>query len=244
MQNDIIVTARDVSKIYQMGKLEVRALNGVSLDIRRGEYLCIMGPSGSGKSTFFNMVGGLDIPSLGELRIEGYDLRTLSSLELAWLRCNKVGYVFQQFNLIEVLTALENVVLPMVFAGIDQDEANDKAAKVLEQVGLGSRLHHLPSEVSGGQRQRIAIARALANRPPILLADEPTGNLDLKTGEEIINLMKDLSVQYGTTVVSVTHDMKMFHVSDRVCWIRDGRIERVANRDEIDIRVGGITDKG
>lgn len=238
--NDVIVKAKDVKKIYQRGAEKVHALDGVSLEIYRGEYLCIMGPSGSGKSTFFNMVGGLDQPSVGILEIENHDISKLDSGQLAWLRCNKVGYVFQSFNLIEVLTAVENVSLPLAFAGVEEEEAEERAVEALKSVGLGHRLTHFPHEVSGGQQQRIAIARAIANKPPILLADEPTGNLDLHTGEEIINLMKQLSTKNGTTVVAVTHDMKMFNVSDRVVWIRDGKIERVSNRGDIDIRVGGI----
>ncbi len=238
-----IVRADDVYKIYRLGTEEVYALAGVSLEVIRGEYLCIMGPSGSGKSTLFNLVGGLDTPSRGRLFIEGNDVADFNKAQLAWLRCHKVGYIFQSFNLITVLTALENVMLPLTFAGIEQAEAEARAVEVLESVGLGHRLGHLPHEVSGGQQQRIAIARALANRPAILLADEPTGNLDLHTGEEIIRLLKDLSVQYHTTVVAVTHDMKMFDVSDRVVWIRDGAIRRVARRDEIDINVGGVQKK-
>ncbi len=239
-KQEVIVRAVDVHKVYRMGVEEVRALDGVTLDVYRGEYLCIMGPSGSGKSTLFNMIGGLDTPTRGKLEIEGYDLSGLGKAQLAWLRCNKVGYIFQQFNLIDVLTALENVTLPMTFAGLSGEEAESRATEVLTRVGLGERLHHLPSELSGGQQQRVAIARALGNQPGIVLADEPTGNLDLITGERIINLLKELSVEIGTTVVAVTHDMKMFDVSDRVSWIRDGRIERVARRDEIDIQVGGV----
>lgn len=240
---EIIVKAHDVHKVYQLGAEEVRALAGVTLDVYRGEYLCIMGPSGSGKSTFFNMVGGLDTPTRGVLEIEGQDISTLTKAQLAWLRCNKVGYVFQSFNLIEVLTALENVTLPMTFAGVETAEAEERAVTILKQVGLGHRLHHLPKEVSGGQQQRIAIARALSNRPAILLADEPTGNLDLVTGEEIINLLKQLSVENNTTVIAVTHDMKMFNVSDRVVWLSDGCIDRIARREEIDINIGGISKK-
>jgi putative ABC transport system ATP-binding protein len=186
-------------------------------------------------------VGGLDTPSRGRLEIEGYDIGTLDKRQLAWLRCNKVGYIFQQFNLIGVLTALENVMLPMTFAGVETAEAEARSEEVLTQVGLGHRLRPLPGEVSGGQQQRIAIARALANKPSILLADEPTGNLDLHTGEEIIGLLKDLSTEIGTTVIAVTHDTKMFNVSDRVAWIRDGKLQRVAHRDEVDIQVGGIS---
>lgn len=242
-KKEVIVKSEDVKKIYKLGSEEVHALAGVTLDVYRGEYLCIMGPSGSGKSTFFNMVGGLDTPSCGTLTIEGYDIGSLTKGQLAWLRCNKVGYIFQRFNLIDVLTALENVMLPLTFAGVETAEAEARSVEVLKAVGLGHRINHLPAEVSGGQQQRIAIARALANKPAILLADEPTGNLDLHTGEEIINLLKELSIENNTTVIAVTHDMKMFNVSDRVVWIRDGAIERVARRDEINIRVGGIGDK-
>jgi len=237
---EVIVKARDVRKTYQLGSEKVHALAGVSVDVYRGEYLCIMGPSGSGKSTFFNMVGGLDTPTEGVLEIEGVDIKSLTKAQLAWLRCNKVGYIFQSFNLIEVLSALENVMLPMTFSGMPDSEAEARATEVLREVGLGERLHHLPKELSGGQQQRVAIARALGNKPAILLADEPTGNLDLVTGEEIINLLKQLSKENHTTVIAVTHDLKMYHVSDRIVWIRDGKIERVARRDEVDINIGGI----
>ncbi len=237
---EMVVRAIGVCKTYRLQGEEVQALQGVNLEIARGEYLCIMGPSGSGKSTFFNMVGGLDQPTSGKLEIDGVDIGTLDKSQMAWLRCFKVGYIFQQFNLIEVLTAEENVALPLIFAGFAPEEAAARAAETLARVGLGHRLGHLPSELSGGQQQRVAIARALANRPPILLADEPTGNLDLRTGEEIINLLKELSVENRTTVIAVTHDMKMFHVSDRVVWLRDGRIERVESRANLDIRIGEV----
>ena len=237
---DVIVKTENVHKSYSLGKTAVHALRGVTLDIYRGEYLCIMGPSGSGKSTFFNMVGGLDQPTEGKVVINGVDISKMRTDELSWLRCKTVGYVFQSFNLIDILTAMENVALPMSFVGMDEQESFDKAARILERVGLGHRLHHLPDAVSGGQRQRIAIARALANDPAIILADEPTGNLDIHTGEEIIRLLKELTEESGTTVVTVTHDMKMFDISDRIVWIRDGQIERVADRSELNIRVGGV----
>ena len=240
-EKEVIVNVDTVWKTYKQGEHDLHALKGVSAEVYAGEYLCIMGPSGSGKSTLFNMVGGLDIPTKGEVKINGYDIAKLKSDQLSYLRSKTVGYVFQSFNLIEILTAVENVALPMIFSGIDEDEANEKASKILERVGLGHRLHHTPSEISGGQQQRMAIARALANDPKIILADEPTGNLDLKTGESIIELLKELSQEKGTTVIAVTHDMKMFNVSDRIIWIKDGNIDRVANRDELDIKIGGIS---
>ena len=210
----------------------------MSIDIFRGEHLAIMGPSGSGKSTLFNMIGGLDKPSQGTVFIDEVDMAQLGAAELAFLRCRRIGYIFQTFNLIPVMTALENVTLPMIFAGLATDDAQTKGQKLLEKVGLGDRLHHKPSELSGGQQQRVAIARALANDPGIILADEPTGNLDLKTGKEIIILLKQMNEEQGVTVISATHDLKMIDVSDRVVWIRDGKIERIENREEIKLRVG------
>jgi len=221
-----------------MGDQVLRALDGVHLDVFRGEYISIMGPSGSGKSTLFNMIGGLDKPTLGSVFINDVDMAQLDAQELAYLRCRTIGYIFQTFNLIPVMTALENVTLPMVFAGTPTDDCVEKGIKLLELVGLGERLHHKPSELSGGQQQRVAIARALANDPAIVLADEPTGNLDLKTGKEIILLLKRLNAEQGVTVISATHDLKMIDVSDRVVWIRDGKIERIEDRSEIELRVG------
>jgi len=236
----MVVSARDVRKVYQMGKVETHALRGVNLNIWSGEYLSIMGPSGSGKSTFFNMIGGLDKPSSGKVFIDEVDIAQLDAFELAWLRCRKVGYIFQSFNLIPVMTCLENVMLPMTFAGLPGDEAIDKAAGLLTLVGLGERLKHKPPQLSGGQQQRVACARALANDPAIILADEPTANLDMKTGEEIIYLLHELKTNRGVTVVCATHDMKMLSVSDRVVWIRDGTCDRIQERKDIDIKVGDI----
>jgi putative ABC transport system ATP-binding protein len=236
----VVVSARDVRRVYQMGTEQTVALAGVTLDIYSGEYLSIMGPSGSGKSTFFNMIGGLDKPSSGKVYIDEVDIAQLDAFELAWLRCRKIGYIFQSFNLVQVMTCLENVMLPMVFAGLSSDDARDKAAEVLGWVGLGERLKHKPAQLSGGQQQRVACARALANDPAILLADEPTANLDAKTGEEIINLLRRLCDERGVTVVSATHDMKMLSVSDRIVWIRDGRCDKVADAKDIDIQLGGV----
>ena len=205
--------------------------------IYTGEYLSIMGPSGSGKSTFFNMVGGLDKPSEGKVYIDEVDVAQLDAYELAWLRCRKIGYIFQSFNLIPVMTALENVTLPMVFAGLTSDEARDKGMELLGKVGLGERHSHKPYELSGGQQQRVAVARALANDPAVVLADEPPATLDMRTGTEIIELLREMNKDSGVTVISATHDHKMLSVSDRVVWVMDGRVDRVANREDLDIEV-------
>jgi putative ABC transport system ATP-binding protein len=231
--SEFIVRTRDVQKIYLMGKVEVHALRGVTLDIKRGEYISIMGPSGSGKSTLFNMIGGLDKPTSGSVYINEVDLAQLDAYELAWLRCRTIGYIFQTFNLIPVMTALENVTLPMIFAGVPEDERRDRGMELLKRVGLAERWNHKPFELSGGQQQRVAIARALANDPDIILADEPTGNLDLRTGKEIIELLKELNEEKGVTIISATHDLKMIDVSDRVIWIRDGQISRIEDRSKI-----------
>lgn len=238
--SDSIVRVRDVKKLYRMGAETVHALGGVSLEVRRGEYVSIMGPSGSGKSTLFNMIGGLDRPTDGDVFIEGYRLRDLSSRQLAWVRCHKIGFVFQSFNLIPTMTALENVAIARVFFGKKPSEANRDAAETLARVGLGERMHHLPSEVSGGQQQRIAIARALVNHPDIILADEPTGNLDLHTGEDIIRMIGDMQQNLGITVITATHDMKMLSASDKVVWIKDGKVDRIAGKGEVDIEIGTI----
>jgi len=234
---DIIISTRGVKRIYSLEGEEVHALRGVDLDIYRGEYLSIMGPSGSGKSTLFNMIGGLDSPTAGEVYLDGQELSTLTERKLAWLRCNKIGYIFQTFNLMPTLTATENVTLPLIFGGVPVPDARQRAARMLDRVGLGHRLDHKPGELSGGQQQRVACARALVNDPRVVLADEPTGNLDLKTGEDILGLLRSLQQEMGTTVICATHDMKMLAASDRVVWIRDGQIERIANRDELEIQI-------
>ncbi|MBC16108.1 Uncharacterized ABC transporter ATP-binding protein TM_0352 [Pseudodesulfovibrio profundus] len=238
-----IVRVIGVKKTFVMGKQKLEALKGVDLEVYAGEYISIMGPSGSGKSTLFNMIGGLDKPTDGKVFIDEVDISQLDAYELAWLRNRKIGYIFQTFNLIPVMTALENVTLPMTFAGMNADDAQEKGIELLKLVGLGERFQHKPLELSGGQQQRVAVARSLANDPSIILADEPTGNLDLTTGGEIIELLQMLSSERGVTVISATHDYKMLNVSDRVVWVRDGMVDRVENRDELDISVGGIGEK-
>ena len=230
----------DVKRSYKMGSETVHALKGVSITISRGEYISIMGPSGSGKSTLFNMVGGLDKPSEGKVYIDEVDIAQLDSYELAWMRCHKIGYIFQTFNLIPVMTALENVMMPMIFAGMATVDAQEKAAEILKRVELGHRLMNRPSEMSGGQQQRVAIARAFANDPTIILADEPTGNLDLQTGKLIIELLRQLNKERQVTIISATHDHKMLSVSDRILWISDGRVEKIQRREDLKIEVGTI----
>ena len=237
---DIVIRAINVKRYYGEGDNITKALDGVTIDIYRGEYLSIMGPSGSGKTTLFNMIGGIDSPTQGMVFIDEIDVAQLDSYELAWMRCNKIGYIFQSYNILPVLTALENITLPMTFAGLSPDEAREKGAEILKSVGLGDRIFHRPYELSGGQQQRVAVARAIANDPVIILADEPTGNLDVKTGAEIIDLLCQLKDERGITVISATHDMKMLDVSDRILWIRDGRIHRLEERRDLDINVGGM----
>src|SRR3954451_16529200 len=238
--SEFTVRTIDVTREYRMGADTVRALKGVSISINRGEYISIMGPSGSGKSTLFNMIGGLDRPSDGKVYIDEVDIAQLDSYELAWMRCRKIGYIFQTFNLIPVMTALENVMLPMIFAGLKTADAQDKAAEILKRVELGHRLMNKPQEMSGGQQQRVAIARAFANDPAITLADEPTGNLDLNTGKLIIELLRQMNKERGVTIISATHDHKMLAVSDRIFWIRDGRVDKIQNRSDLKIEEGTI----
>jgi len=224
---DAIIELEDLARRYEMGGVDIIALDGIDLQIERGEYVSIVGPSGSGKTTLFNMIGGLDRPTRGRVYIDGVDVSQLDAYELAWLRCRKIGYVFQTFNLISVLTAVENVVLPTIFAGVPREEGLLKAKKLLRSVGLGDRLEHRPFEMSAGQQQRVAIARAMVNDPDIILADEPTGNLDMKTGLEIIDLLHGLNKIKGMTLVAATHDLKMIEASDRIVWLQDGKIRQI-----------------
>lgn len=227
MSFDAIIELEDLARRYEMGGVEIIALDGIDLQIERGEYISIVGPSGSGKTTLFNMIGGLDRPTRGRVYIDGVDVSKLDAYELAWLRCRKIGYIFQTFNLIPVLTAVENVVLPTVFAGVPREEGLLRARKLLRSVGLGDRLEHRPSEMSAGQQQRVAIARAMVNDPDIILADEPTGNLDMKTGLEIIDLLHGLNKIKGMTLIAATHDLKMIEASDRIIWLQDGKISKI-----------------
>jgi putative ABC transport system ATP-binding protein len=236
----IIIRSFDVTRKYKLGEEIVWALQGISLDIYQGEYLSIMGPSGSGKSTFFNMIGALDVPTSGKIEFMGEDLFALPESKQAWIRCNQIGYIFQSYNLVMVMTALENVALPMILRGESQSDANDRARAILEQVGLGHRVDHLPMQLSGGQMQRVAIARSLANTPSVILADEPTGNLDSRTGEEIIELLQQLQAEQGVTVITATHDVKMLNISNRIAWIRDGKLERLEERADVKLTTGGM----
>jgi putative ABC transport system ATP-binding protein len=243
-----IVQVRGVDKIYKSGHELVYALRGIDLEIYQGEYLSIMGPSGSGKSTLFNMIGALDRPSNGEITVGSVSLPKLASRELSYFRCKHIGYVFQSYNLIQSLTALENVLLPLTFLGVEDAAAIARATEVLSFVGLADRLTHTPAELSGGQQQRVAIARALANQPSILLADEPTANLDVQNGAMVIEIFKNLSRTFGVTVITATHDHKMLAVSDRILWIKNGQVDRIRRVKDMDIRTGsigdGIQDKG
>lgn len=233
--NESIIRTENVKKLYRLPGEEVWALKGISLEIVRGEFLSIMGPSGSGKSTFFNQIGALDRPTEGRVFFEGQSIFDLSESRQAWIRCNKIGYIFQTFNLIPVMSALQNVTLPMIFRGESKADAAVRGQSILERVGLGHRLHHKPFELSGGQQQRVAIARALANAPSVILADEPTGNLDTRTGEEVVKILQELNKESGTTVICSTHDPKMLAASHRVCWIRDGSLEKIATPAQLDL---------
>ena len=240
MQQREIVRTQDVRKLYRMGREEVHALQGISLSIYSGEYVSIMGPSGSGKSTFFNMIGGLDSPTAGRVFIDEVDVAQLNAVELAFLRCRKIGYIFQSYNLVQYMTCLENVTVPMAFAGVSGDEARERGMALLELVGLAERWFHKPIEMSGGQQQRTAIARSMANNPTVLLCDEPTGNLDLKTGSEIHGILQKLNKERGVTVICATHDHRLIDVADRIMWIRDGLVDRLADRSDVTVETGAI----
>ena len=239
-----VIETRDLSKIFDMGsKIEVRALDGVNARIAKGDFVAFMGPSGSGKTTFLNMISGLDRPTQGDVFMSGREITKMDQAHLSKLRQQNVGFIFQIYNLIPVLTAIENVELPMVFAGIGEEERRERAMELLKRVGLEGRVDHRPTELSGGEQQRVAIARALVNRPDLVLADEPTGNLDTKTGLEIIDVMKDLQKEEGTTVVVATHDPKVADVVDIITYLRDGKVigesvqrEDLGEAQEIGIR--------
>jgi ABC-type lipoprotein export system ATPase subunit len=216
----------DVRKAYRQGENEIVALAGVSIDIPRGAFAAIMGPSGSGKSTLLHLMGGLDRPSGGELLVDGRLIGQMADDEVTLFRRTNIGFVFQFFNLLPTLTALENVTLPLVLDGRSKSEADQRAALLLEKVGLEERRHHLPEALSGGEIQRVAIARALAFNPPILLADEPTGNLDSKTGQDVLSLLRQINQERGSTVVMATHSQEAAHCADRTICLRDGRVER------------------
>ena len=213
----------NMSKIYRIGKVAVKALDNISLSIKQHEFVSIVGPSGSGKSTLMNMIGCLDVPTSGEYRLDGMEVSGLTDDQLAYIRNHKIGFVFQGFNLIQKLNALENVELPLIYQGIPTRDRYERSIEALKLVGLGDRIHHRPAELSGGQQQRVAIARALVGNPQIILADEPTGNLDSKSGKDIINMLKELHLK-GSTIVLITHDNDIAVMAERIVRIQDGQI--------------------
>lgn len=221
----IAIRLRDIKKIYNMGGQELAALNGIDLDIKRGEFAALMGPSGSGKSTLMNILGCLDRPTVGSYELEGKEVAHLSDDELAMMRNKHIGFVFQNFNLLSRISSLENVALPLVYAGVGVSERRKRAQQVLEAVGLGDRAEHMPNELSGGQRQRVAIARALVNNPEIIMADEPTGNLDTKSTKEIMEIFQEMHGR-GKTIILVTHEPEIAVCANRQLLVRDGVITR------------------
>ena len=216
-----VIELEDVEKVYQMGETEVRALRGSDLEIEKGEFIAVMGPSGSGKSTLMNMMGALDVPTNGLVEVADRDLSEMGPDELALLRNEKVGFIFQEFNLLKNMNTIQNVMLPLTIQEVPRSERRSSASELLEKVGLGDRLEHMPSELSGGQRQRVSIARALANNPEIVLADEPTGNLDTETGAKIMDLLTEFNNE-GKTIIMVTHDPNDAEYADRTIKIKDG----------------------
>ncbi|MBI4151995.1 ABC transporter ATP-binding protein [Candidatus Woesearchaeota archaeon] len=226
-----VISLQDVSKTYTLGDVDVPAVNGISLEIKQGDFVALIGPSGSGKSTAMNLVGCLDTATQGNIFLGNHNINHLTESDLAQIRGKKIGFIFQTFNLIPSLSALENVALPMMFQGSASDVRKKKAAELLEKVGLGHRMEHLPNQLSGGQRQRVAIARALVNDPEIILADEPTGNLDTKTGGEVMEILKDLHRQ-GKTIILVTHNTELTILADKVVHLKDGKIIHVEEKNE------------
>ncbi len=228
MPAEYVIELNDVWKTYTMGSVDVHALRGLSIQVRSGEFVAIMGPSGSGKSTAVNMIGCLDVPTKGTVMLDGTDISHLTESDLAQIRGKKIGFIFQQFNLIPTLTAQENVMLPMIFQGIPSEKRTKRAEMLLKLVELGERMEHKPTEMSGGQQQRVAIARSLANDPQVIIADEPTGNLDSATGEKVLNFLKKLNEEEHKTIVMVTHDPNISSVAQRTVHLKDGKVERVA----------------
>ncbi len=224
-----VIKLEEVWKIYRMGDVEVNALQGLSLDVKDGEFVAIMGPSGSGKSTAVNMIGCLDVPTRGKILLDSHDISKLSESQLAQIRGKKIGFIFQQFNLIPTLSALENVALPIVFQSVERDKRIRKATELLNIVELGNRMNHKPTELSGGQQQRVAIARSLANDPEVILADEPTGNLDSSTGETVMTFLQKLNRKDKKTIIMVTHDNNVAKHADRIEFLKDGKIIKSLN---------------
>ena len=232
-KNQPVIAVQGVTKVYTMGDIEVRALRGIDVTIWPGEMVAIMGPSGSGKSTLMNVLGCLDVPTEGTYKLDGVNVSELSDSQLAEIRCRKIGFVFQSFNLLPRTSARANVELPLIYAGISSRQRRKRAEEMLNLVGLGERLDHKPSELSGGQQQRVAIARALTNQPAMILADEPTGNLDTKTSIEILQLFQQLNREQGITIIFVTHEPDIAAYCKRVIYVRDGVVERDEAREAL-----------
>ncbi|MCG2720227.1 MAG: ABC transporter ATP-binding protein [Nanoarchaeota archaeon] len=235
-----VIKLKDVWKVYSLEGTQVEALRGIDLDFNKGDFVSIIGPSGSGKSTLMHLIGCLDLPTKGQIFLNNHDIAKMSENRLAQVRDKTIGFVFQAFNLIPTLNAIENVSLPMIFQGIPKDEREDKAIMLLNQVGLGKRMHHKPSELSGGEKQRVAIARALSNDPDIILADEPTGNLDSKTGQTIMDLIVGLHKNYGKTIINVTHDPYIAKFADKIVRIVDGKITKNHNTEKQSLWEGSL----
>lgn len=226
----IVIELKEVTKYYDIGESVVKALDGINIKIEKGDFVAIMGPSGSGKSTSMNLAGSLDLPTKGTIKLENENIAHLGESELAQIRGKKIGFIFQSFNLIPNLTALGNVALPMLFQNIDKDEREERAEELLKLVDLSDRTDHYPNQLSGGEQQRVAIARALANNPEIILADEPTGNLDTKTGEIVIEFLEKLNKQ-GKTIIMITHEPELAKKhAKKIYWIRDGKVEKVTKK--------------
>jgi putative ABC transport system ATP-binding protein len=223
-----LVEVMELQRIYPMGKIEVHALRNINLTIEKGEFVAIMGPSGSGKSTLLNMIGMLDIPTSGEIIIDGIDTSAMSEKQRAEFRLKKIGFIFQFFSLLLELAALDNVLLPMMLSG---ENNKDRAMELLKIVGMGERALHMPNELSGGEQQRVTIARALVNKPMLLLADEPTANLDTKSSEQVVNLMRKLNKEINQTIVLVTHEPELGRKADRIIWLKDGGVEKIQGND-------------
>lgn len=226
-----VIIIKDVTKVYQMGKESIRAVNGISLRIHQGEVCCLLGKSGSGKSTLLNLIAGLEKPTSGQIIFNKKHIERMNEDQLASFRQKYVGFVFQSYNLLPTLTALENVTLPLIFKGVPVKERNERAMEMLKAVGLEERAHHKPSEMSGGQQQRVSIARAFINQPQVVFADEPTGNLDTKTTYEMMDLITGLAKEYHQTLVIVTHDLELSEYADRIVVMMDGKIEKIEERN-------------
>ncbi|MBU0457080.1 MAG: ABC transporter ATP-binding protein [Nanoarchaeota archaeon] len=224
---ETVIQLKNVHKTYHIGEVSLEVLKGINLEVKKGEFVVIVGPSGSGKSTLMNQVGILDIPTNGSILLGGQDISKLSESDLAQLRGRKIGFIFQQFNLISTLTALENVILPTIFQNMSVEERTAKSENLLKQVGLGDRMNHRPNELSGGQQQRVAIARALINNPEIVLADEPTGNLDSKSGQQVMDLLAKLHTQEKKTIILITHDIELVRYAQKIVHIKDGEIVKI-----------------